>query len=507
MKKQLLLLSTVALLWACGNGTSSSSQSSSGSSIGASSSVSESLSESSLSESLSSESSTSESSLSESLSSESSFSESSSSESVEVKPSQVALESLSESFEVKTTYVKQYSTGTPSNTYVRSLLGHGVLKAEIYSDSDFTKLSSQVQYENGIDDAADIVSILIDGSVNHTRLQLVDPIVNEDADALWSTSGLSNAFVNFAEEDFSFDAETKALNLLIDADKKQDPDFTYKLSNLATNLYPKIDGVSTHYFIQSEVESFKMILDDYNKPLSYELKFVDVEQSDGWGGTEIVKTSLNGTFVTLGEDTQIKQLTPFSNNDVDFDNAMLRLQAQNYNASYKRSYEDELSWPSSGNDYEGTLTSDGQGSLEISKVKPSATFVGYKQISDTQYRTYSLSEDVYTFTGDAKDGVLDNGVILPSFKICSAFFEKDVELSKDGTLVYNFTPGDKLVKLPSVESFCGFDGAISTLNQMQQCSVTITAETITFYNISGIYTTEIIYSNIGSVAAINRTIN
>lgn len=487
MKKQWLLLSTVALLWACGNGTGTSSQSSSNSSTAVSSSVSESLSESSSEESVSSE--------------------SLSSESVEVKPSKVALEALSKSFEVKTTYTKQYSTGSPSKTYVRSLLGQGVLKAEIYSDIDFTRLSSQVQYENGKDDAADIVSILIDGSVNHTRLQLVDPIINEDVDALWSTSGLNNAFVNFADEDFSFDEETKTLNLLIDEDKKQDFEFAYKLSNLATNLYPKIDGVSTHYFIQSEVESFKMILDDNNKPLSYELKFVDVEQSDGWGGTEIVQSSLSGTFVTLGEDTQITQLTPFINNDADFDNAMLRLQAQNYNASYKRSYEDEWAWPTTGNDYEGTLTSDGQGCLEINKVKPSETFIGYKQISENQYRTYSFAEGVYTFSGEAKDGVLDNGVILPSFKICSAFFEKNTELSKDGTLVYNFTPGDKFVKLPSVESFCGFDGAISTLNQIQQFTITITSETITFFNISGVYTTEIVYSSIGSVEAITRTIN
>lgn len=509
MKKQLLFVSLLAMLFACQTEATSSiisSSTSNSSSVVSESSVEESSSlfesESSVEESSSSVESSDE--VSSSEESSVSSSEESSSSVVVVDAKKKSLDALRSGFDVQTVYSKQYNNGTPTNYRYRDLIKDGVVRS-IYYKGEWESINKLTQYEEGTNDEAFTVSYDINGNVVYTPLLLVDPIVNQDVEALWSESRLVNAFTLLSDDDFTLDEETRTVSLTITEEKLADDDFSYALSCLSAQLYLSYEGYNTHYFIDGTLESFSFVLSEDNLPTTYSAKFFDKTQDDGWGGVDTVKISYEGQFLAFGEDVNVSKIVKLEDADSELNSKLQSLLSYNFNATFKRTTNDD--WYGSYVDGQGSLTSDGKGTLEITKgTGSSATFVGYRQLDDANYRKYSLTDDVYTYTGESIAGTLTDGIILPLFSMNSYFFEKDETNSTETKTVFNYIGHELLTTKPTTSIFCGFDNTINNTQPLDKFTVTFEGDKVSFVNVVGSFTTEVEFTEVNKVTEINRTI-
>lgn len=416
--------------------------------------------------------------------------------SIEIQDSKkLALDMLRTGFEVSTHYSRKIGNGNPSNYYTKTSVGEEVLKYVKYTNETKEKFSGLAQYEKGEDGLVKLVSLAGDGSVAKTNLELLDAMLGEDDVIAYDDVGFVNVFTKFKDEDFTFDEGTKVVSLNF----RDDEEFLGLANSLKIQLYTTIDGYSSHHFLESELESFSFTIDEANKPTTFIAKFKDEQTSDGWGGFDTTTSSLEGTFDAFNVNETLQKMVAAQETIPSFKAKMDSLKNQNYEASFKREYYDD--WYGAGVDAEGTVVSDGTTGFEVTKNNK---VTGYKKLSDTSYQKYEVNGETVTLSGDPVEA--DYKSLLPLFNICSAFFVKDETNSTAEKEVYKFVQPTEMSTAPFVSAFCGYDGAVNTSNVFVDLTITFENNSISFVNVAGMYTQTVIYTNIGGVAEINRTL-
>ena len=438
MKKNKMLTTLMVLLMTVGCGTNSSTTASS-SEKESSSTISTISSTSTNSSSVVNSSST--------VSSSSSSSSSTESSSTTVIPeSKIVLDEIQKGFATKSTYVKQYNNNTPTSTCVTSFISEGVAKWEHFTGSNWDNILEGTrpykfeQYEKDENNDAQSVTYDSAGNVVYTPLLLKDPFANGNVEAFWEETNLDNAFARFTKENFIRTGDfTYELDLSETALSNED--YSYAVSALGIQMYMLMEGSEYvgYHFYETPLESYVITVDENHVPVSYDAKFVDITQPDGWGGTDNVHASINGEFTHLGSDS-ISKATSLETRYEELDELFATFQKHNYEFDVLRRQKGDGMY-TSDSDQIIKGKSDGLGNFEVSYVNTDTynkanMHFGYKQTSDNTYRKYSIGETANVWSGDEVEGnALD---LLPSFLFSSALFIKNEEASNEEVTIYNF---------------------------------------------------------------------
>ncbi len=409
---------------------------------------------------------------------------------------QIALEQLKTGFKVSTTYQGQYDDGNPSFRYTQTELGNEVLKFKRFTNDTKSVVSESAIYQKDDTGLAVSAYLNIDGSVGEQKLQILNPLLDVDDDITYDEAGFNNIFDELSIEDFVIDENTNKMTLTFQ--EENDDKLARIASNLKIQLFTIVEAELNHHFYNGNLENFTLTYSEEGQPLTYIAKFFDENRDDGWGGVSIYKSSLEGTFDEFNLDETLKKIEKVEEIDQNFKAKMDSLKTQNYEASYKRSYEDD--WYGAGVEAEGKVISDGISGFEVTNAQNNK-ITGYRQVEETKYQKYEVNQDIVTLSGEQVEGKVED--LLPTFTINSYFFQKD-EAQSIGKEVYKFILVDEMSIKPYVSLFCGFDGAISVANVFTDLTITFEDDKIIFNNVSGIYTQTITYSNIGNVSQITR---
>ena len=503
MKKNKMLTTLMVLLMTVGCGVNNSSTSTSSSTTKTSSSNSTSSSSSITSSS---------SSTTSSSSSTTSSSPDSTSSSETVIESKIVLDEIQKGFATKSTYVKQYNKNTPTNTCVTSFISDGVAKWEHYSSSNWdnivegTRPYKFAQYEKDENDDAQSVTYDSAGNVVYTPLLLKDPFSNGNVEAFWEETNLDNAFARFTVDNFiKVDESTFELDLSETALSNED--YSYAVSALGIQMYMLIEGSEYvgYHFYETPLESYVITVDENNIPVSYNAKFTDISQDDGWGGTDIVHASISGEFTHLGSDS-ISKATSLEKRYEELDDLFTTLKKHNYEFDVLRKQKGDGMY-TSDSDQIIKGKSDGLGNFETSYVNTDTynkadMHFGYQQITENTYRKYSIGETANVWSGEEVEGsALD---LLPSFLFSSALFTYNEEASNETVTIYNF---DKPALL---NSEYGLDNSIINFGfesiqgwLLVDLTIEIYEDKVVFKNnTSDVRTLEATFTNIGKVEKI-----